>query len=139
MHKNICDFSVSICMQDTTCMHVLIFNQEFEYFRHNQPISYDSNLTLYYNYIMYSLYEISVQPDNSGKIIFLKESKLKIYSTLSSFHSLLFDNFFDSNKQFNKTMDQLLQYLLFLLSSGDNRYFNDAHQNKCSRLFKRFI
>ena len=121
------DFKLKLLNSIENFLFKYVYMKEFEFFRHNQPINYESNLSLYYNYIIYSLYEISVQPDISGKMIFLKESKLRTYFTLSSFHSLLFDEFFDSSIVFNKTMDQLLQYLLFLLSSGDFRFFNDAH------------
>ena len=72
-----------------------LYTKEFDNFKKYQPISYSYNLTLFYNYIMYSLYELAIMPDDSGEKIIILKSKLFIYSTLIPFHNLLFDQFFD--------------------------------------------
>ena len=34
-----------------------VYIKEFEFFQMNQPVSYKNNLTLYFNYILYLLYD----------------------------------------------------------------------------------
>jgi len=104
-----------------------LYIKDFDNFQNNQPISYKQNLTLYYNYVMYSIYELAIQLDDSGEKVIIKESKLFIYSTLNNFHNLLFDEFFDHGIAFNETMNQLLQYLLFLLGTDGSRNLSDIY------------
>ena len=93
-----------------------LFMKTFTYFQLNQPISYEHNLTLYYNYIIYSIYELTIYVDEPQNKIIFKLPQLFIYNRLGEFHDLLFDNFFDAKEPMNKTMDFLLQFLLLLLS-----------------------
>ena len=105
-----------------------IYYQDFNLFVMNQPIDYNHNLTLFYNYIIWSLYQITIKVDDNKNVIYLKQSKLKIYSELSSLHDLLFDEYFDGKIPFNETMNKLLQYLLMILSSeklGDFSFLCD--------------
>ena len=102
-----------------------LYIKDFEYFKKNQPVSYKNNLTLYYNYIMYSLYELTVEPDIFGKKIIIKKLRLLKYNSLKAFHNIIFDTFFDNKIPFNETMNQLLQYLLFLLSTDGFKRFYD--------------
>ena len=100
-------------------LHRYSFIKGFTYFRLNQPISYEHNLTLYYNYIIYSLYELTIDVDESQNKIIFKLPQLIIYNRIRAYHNLLFDNFFDAKEPMNKTMGFLLQFLLLLLSVDD--------------------
>jgi len=102
-----------------------LYIKDYEYFKKNQPVSYKNNLTLYYNYIMYSLYELTVEPDIFGTKIIIKKLRLSKYNSLKAFHNIIFDTFFDNKIPFNETMNQLLQYLLFLLSTDGLKRFYD--------------
>ena len=101
-----------------------LYYQDFEEFKMNQPIDYNHNLTLYYNYIIWSLYEITIGVNESEQTIFIKKEKLIAYKKLFKFHDLLFDKYFDKGIPFNNTMNQLLQYLLLALSSNNNFYLD---------------
>ena len=110
------------------------FNFQFIFFKPNQPVNYDNNLTLYYNYVIFSLYELSLEIDELEQILTFKKSELYKYSTLRYYHELLFDKFFDKELPVNKTMDQLLQYLFLLLSNNKTEYLDfitkHIHLNK---------
>ena len=111
-----------------------IYYQDFDLFQMNQPIDYRHNLTLFYNYIIWSLYQITIGVDDTKSLIYFKHSKLITYSEFDSFHDLLFDEYFDKNVPFNETMNKLLQYLLMILSTeklGDFSFLYDyIHLNK---------
>ena len=94
-----------------------LFNFDFMFFQHNQPIDYNNNLSLFYNFIIYSIYELALEIDEKGKKIILKSSKLKKYKNQEKLHELLFDDFFDKEKPLNETMNLLLQFLLLIISS----------------------
>ena len=98
-------------------LHKYLFLKPFESFQKNQPVSYKYNLTLYFNYIIFSLYEITICVDESNKRIIFKKEKLKRYFSLRKFHDLIFDELFDENEPINEIINQLLQFLLLLLSS----------------------
>ena len=98
------------------CRYFLNF--EFIFFQLNQPIDYNHNLTLYYNYIIFSIYDLSLKVDELHNKIIFKKSKLLKYSSLEDFHYLIFDHYFDQELPFTNIMDELLQYLLLLLSSN---------------------
>lgn len=108
------------------CKYILY--KEFSFFQLNQPIDYNNNLSLYYNYFIFYLYDTVVQVEQKNQKIILKESKLLLYYYLKKYHDLFFDNFFDKKIKFNKTMDHLIKYLLLLLSSersNDYRFLMD--------------
>ena len=98
------------------CRYFLNF--EFIFFQLNQPIDYNHNLTLYYNYIIFSIYDLCLKVDELHNKIIFKKSKLLKYSSLEDFHYLIFDQYFDQELPFTNIMDELLQYLLLLLSSN---------------------
>ena len=106
-----------------------IFYQSFILFQMNQPINYAHNLTLYYNYIIWSLYDITIGVDELNNNIFFREKKLYSYNKLNEFHDLLFDNFFDKAVSFNETMNQLLQFLLLSLSVNRSIFLDYIHKN----------
>ena len=106
-----------------------IFYQSFILFHMNQPINYAHNLTLYYNYIIWSLYDITIGVDELNNKIFFREKKLYSYNKLNEFHDLLFDNFFDKGISFNETMNQLLQFLLLSLSVNRSIFLDYIHKN----------
>ena len=106
-----------------------IFYQSFILFQMNQPINYAHNLTLYYNYIIWSLYNITIGIDELNNKIFFREKKLISYNKLNKFHDLLFDNFFDKDISFNETMNQLLQFLLLSLSVNRSIFLDYIHKN----------
>ena len=106
-----------------------IFYQSFILFQMNQPINYAHNLTLYYNYIIWSLYDITIGVDELNNKIFFREKKLYSYNKLNEFHDLLFDNFFDKAISFNETMNQLLQFLLLSLSVNRSIFLDYIHKN----------
>ena len=106
-----------------------IFYQSFILFQMNQPINYAHNLTLYYNYIIWSLYNITIGIDELNNKIFFREKKLISYNKLNEFHDLLFDNFFDKAVPFNETMNQLLQFLLLSLSVNRSIFLDYIHKN----------
>ena len=106
-----------------------IFYQSFILFQMNQPINYAHNLTLYYNYIIWSLYNITIGVDELNNKIFFREKKLYSYNKLNEFHDLLFDNFFDKAVPFNETMNQLLQFLLLSLSVNRSIFLDYIHKN----------
>ena len=106
-----------------------IFYQSFILFQMNQPINYAHNLTLYYNYIIWSLYDITIGVDELNNNIFFREKKLYSYNKLNEFHDLLFDNFFDKGISFNETMNQLLQFLLLSLSVNRSIFLDYIHKN----------
>ena len=106
-----------------------IFYQSFILFQMNQPINYAHNLTLYYNYIIWSLYNITIGIDELNNKIFFREKKLISYNKLNEFHDLLFDNFFDKAVSFNETMNQLLQFLLLSLSVNRSIFLDYIHKN----------
>ena len=103
-----------------------IYMKEFENFRKNQAVSFNNNLTLYYNYFMYSLYEMAIEPDELEEKIKIKSATLKKYNSLKELHNIIFDDYFDQEIEFNETINQLLQYLFFLLGTDDNRKFYNA-------------
>ena len=96
-----------------------LFMKVFTHFQLNQPICYEHNLTLYYNYIIYSIYELTIIVDEPQNKIIFKMPQLIIYNRIKAFHNLLFDDFFNAKVPMNKTMDSLLQFLLLLLSADD--------------------
>ena len=106
-----------------------LFYQSFILFQMNQPINYAHNLTLYYNYIIWSLYNITIGIDELNNKIFFREKKLISYNKLNKFHDLLFDNFFDKDISFNETMNQLLQFLLLSLSVNRSIFLDYIHKN----------
>ena len=106
-----------------------LFYQSFILFQMNQPINYAHNLTLYYNYIIWSLYNITIGIDELNNKIFFREKKLISYNKLNEFHDLLFDNFFDKAVPFNETMNQLLQFLLLSLSVNRSIFLDYIHKN----------
>ena len=106
-----------------------LFYQSFILFQMNQPINYAHNLTLYYNYIIWSLYNITIGIDELNNKIFFREKKLISYNKLNKFHDLLFDNFFDKAVPFNETMNQLLQFLLLSLSVNRSIFLDYIHKN----------
>ena len=126
-----------------------IFYQEFKSFQMNQPVNYRNNLSLYYNYIIWSLYEITIEvKEKEQKIIFV-EQKIFHYRKLKHIHNLLFDKYFDKEEPFQEIMDQLLQYLMISLSKERDghldSFYKFIHLNKIekfidedsSELFKR--
>jgi hypothetical protein len=72
-----------------------LFIKEFDLITINQPINFETNLALFYNYIKYSLYYHAIGIDEVNNYIFFKKEKLLIYYILSKYHDLIFDNYFD--------------------------------------------
>ena len=93
-----------------------LFIKELDHFNNNQPINFQKNLILYYNYIMYSLYYLVIGINETKKFIFFKEEKLLIYRTLSKFHDLIFDDCFDKELPIDIIITQFLNLLLLTLS-----------------------
>lgn len=93
-----------------------LYYQDFNGFQVNQPIDFSLNLTLYYNYIIWSLYEITIELDTSEQKICFKEDKLYAYEKLKDFHDLIFDKYFDQNETFDNTMNKMLQFFINVLS-----------------------
>ena len=93
-----------------------LYYQDFNGFQVNQPIDFSLNLTLYYNYIIWSLYEITIELDTSEQKICFKEDKLYAYEKLKHFHDLIFDKYFDQNETFDNTMNKMLQFFINVLS-----------------------
>lgn len=52
------------------CRYVLY--QEFSFFQLNQPIDYNNNLSLYYNYFIYYLYDTVIEVEEKTQKIILK-------------------------------------------------------------------
>ena len=92
------------------------FIKELDFFINNQPISYKLNLTLYYNYIMYSLYSVVLNINEKEERIEFKSNKFYIYNSLQNFHDLIFDKLFDKKIEVNDTINRLLKMLLLALS-----------------------
>ena len=100
----------------------------FEFFRVGRPVSYKNNLTLYFNYIIYLLYETAIQVNETENTITFRKKKLLTYSSLLDFHDLLFDDLIDKGIPIDDTIDKLLQFLLFSLSSNNtNLFINDTY------------
>lgn len=127
-------------IENFLCKYLLNF--EFLFLKLNQPVNYHHNLTLYYNYIIFALYDLVIQVDDSEKKIFLKKNKLFVYSRLKAFHNILFDDYFNKKEPFNKTMEQLLKYLLLLLSIEGKKdlsfLISFIHLKKRQEFFDRF-
>ena len=102
-----------------------IYIKEFEFFQMNQPVSYKNNLTLYFNYILYLLYETAIQVNETENTITFRKIKLSTYFSLLDFHDLLFDDLIDKGIPIDDTIDKLLQFLLFSLSSNNTNLFID--------------
>ena len=105
-----------------------LYFEDFNQFQFNQPIDYKNNLTFYYNYIIWSLFVITVDVNESKQIICLKKEKISSYRKLFDLHNLLFDLYFDKEKPFNDIMNYLLQFLLFALSSGRDIDLDNIHE-----------
>jgi hypothetical protein len=93
-----------------------MFYQEFKLFQMNQPVDYNNNLSLYYNYFIWSLYEITLEVNETEQKIVFREQKIVHYSKLTSFHNLLFDEYFDKKEPLQEILNQLLHYLIMALS-----------------------
>ena len=105
-----------------------VYIKEFEFFQMNQPVSYKNNLTLYFNYILYLLYETAIQVNETENTITFIKKKLSTYISLLDFHDLLFDDLIDKGIPIDDTIDKLLQFLLFSLSSNNTDLFiNDTY------------
>ena len=105
-----------------------LYYKEFMYFQNNQPISFKTNLTLFFNYIIYSLYELVIQVDEEKNQIFFKREKLYIYYGLRNFHDIIFDTYFDKKEPINEIVNYLLQFFLLSLStSGKKSLFILTH------------
>lgn len=102
-------------MENFLCRYLYV--KELDYFKINQVISYEYNLTLYYNYIIYLFYETVIEVNEDKNQIIYKTTKIKKYDNLTNFHNIIFDKFLDGKIKFNETCNQLLQFLLFALSS----------------------
>ena len=102
-----------------------VYIKEFEFFQMNQPVSYKNNLTLYFNYIIYLLYETAIQVNETENTITFRKIKLSTYFSLLDFHDLLFDDLIDKGIPIDDTIDKLLQFLLFSLSSNNTNLFID--------------
>ena len=107
-----------------------MFYQEFKLFQMNQPVDYNNNLSLYYNYFIWSLYEITLEVNETEQKIVFREQKIFHYSKLASFHNLLFDEYFDKAEPLQEIINQLLHYLIMAISKE-----RDGHLH----LFYEFI
>lgn len=105
-------------------MSQYLFIKDLEFFNNNQDISYENNLTLYYNYLVYSLYVQVIEVNEKEAFISFKKDKLFIYSSLSSFHDYIFDECLDNNMPIDKEIDKLLRLLLLALSSNGLKAFH---------------
>ena len=117
-YRNICDnkYLDNILTLIQNFLVNYLFIKEFDLLTINQPINFETNLTLFYNYIIYSLYYHAIEIDDVNNYIFFKKEKLLIYYTLSKYHDLIFDNRFDKNLSMDKPIDQLLKLLFLTLS-----------------------
>jgi hypothetical protein len=97
-------------------LSLYLFSKELENFDNNQPITYDNNLTLFYNYMIYSLYSIVIDVDEKNLRLKFKPEKFYLYNSLDELHNLIFDKFFDKAIPVNETIVQLLNYFLLALS-----------------------
>lgn len=97
-------------------LSLYLYSKELENFDNNQPITYDNNLTLFYNYLIYSLYSIVIDVDEKNLRLKFKTEKFHIYNSLDELHNLIFDKFFDKAIPVNETLVQLLNYFLLALS-----------------------
>ena len=117
-YRNVCDNEyldgIPTLIQNFLAKYLFI--KEFALITINQPISFETNLTLFYNYIIYSLYYYTIEIDKVNNYIFFKKEKLLIYYTLSKYHNLIFDNCFDENLSIDKTIVLLLKLLILSLS-----------------------
>ena len=94
-----------------------LFYKEFETFELNQPVDYNTNLTLYYNYFLYSLYEYAIEVNNNNSTLEFRFNTFLNYYSLRKFHNLIFDGIFDKKVQVNETINELMQLLFLYLSS----------------------
>ena len=78
-----------------------ILYKEFNFFQLNQPIDYNNNLSLYYNYFIFYLYDAVIQVEKTTQKIILKKSKLDLYYYLKKYHDIIFHNFFNKKEKFN--------------------------------------
>ena len=101
-----------------------LYYKEFEFFPLNQPIDFEKNLTLYYNYLLYSLYEHAIEVRNENNIIF-RFWKLMNYYLLQFLHNLIFDNYFDKQIPIDKNITELIELLFFCLSCNLGATFID--------------
>ena len=106
-----------------------LYYEDFKDFQMNQPIDYRSNLTLYYNYIIWSLFKITAEVNESENYIFLIKERILSYKSLSELHDILFDLYFDKGNPFNDIMNRLLQFLILALSSGREIDLEHIHNN----------
>ena len=118
-----------------------LFYQDFKHFQMNQPVDYDKNLSLYYNYIIWSLYEITTEVNEAEKRIIFRQTKIIHYYKLMQFHNLLFDKYLDKEEPLQEIINQLLQYLLMALSSEYGLYLNilylSIHLNKKEKILDK--
>jgi hypothetical protein len=96
--------------------------QNLSKFENNQPISYKNNLTLYFNYIMYLLFDATIIVDEKEEQIYIKKDKLLTYVSLKDVHDIVFDKFFDSKDPIGETINHLLQYLLISLNPKGGKF-----------------
>lgn len=116
-----------------------LYYQEFNTFQVNQPIDFSLNLTLYYNYIIWCLYEITIELDTSEQKICFKEDKLCAYEKLKDFHDIIFDKYFDQNETFDNTMNKMLQFFINVLSSPRAEDIDYIIKNINLKKIKSFI
>jgi hypothetical protein len=102
-----------------------VYIKEFKFFQMNQPVSYKNNLSLYLNYIIYLLYETTIQVNETENTITFIKKKLSTYISLLDFHDLLFNDLIDKKMPINDTINKLLQFLLFSLSSNNTYLYID--------------
>ena len=108
-------------------------------FINNQPVDYTSNLTLYYNYIIWSLYEITIDVNEEEQKIIFKKEKLNIYKKMEKIHNYLFDSYFDKNCRYNKVMNYLIQNILLLLSTDNPKSLKNIEENIHLKNIENFI
>ena len=101
-------------IQNFFCYYLFI--KQFDYFEHNQPITYNRNLTLYYNYIIYSLYENVTEVNEKESLVKFIDKKIWFYISLQQLHNLIFDNIIDKQYPIDSIIDQLIRLLLLALS-----------------------
>ena len=105
-----------------------LYNREFKDFQINQPISYKNNLTLYYNYVIYFFYDTVIKVDEIEKKIIFKMTKFIIYTDLIDLHNIIFDSYIDKKVPFNEIINQLIQFMLLILSSErENKFINEHY------------